>query len=147
MQKRFPLILILCLIFVGKSDIHRLCSDKAIIDENAVLKYNGDSDKTLAYNGPASCATLEVDDGYFCCYAKIKFKNQELDEKFTHKGCVVITEEHSKLVAQDDFDNLVDTLKNKFDDNNANITYKKFSIDCSSKYLSLFGIALILLFL
>ena len=84
------------------------CSDKAILDSNRRLIHDTGSDVKRVYNGPASCATLKLDNGgYRCCYIKIKFKNEDLDEKFTHKGCYEITDSDSAKYVMgdsDDFD-------------------------------------------
>ena len=131
------------------------CSDKFILDSNKVITGNTYSDVTKAYNGPASCATLKLDGGYMCCYIKIKFKNEELDEKFTHKGCYEITDSDSAKYVMgdsDDFDFkdvIIGGLENSFDPANQklNLTYKSISVDCSSKYLNLVGFALLFMLL
>ena len=131
------------------------CSDKFILDSNKVITGNTYSDVTKAYNGPASCATLKLDGGYMCCYIKIKFKNEDLDEKFTHKGCYEITDSDSAKYVMgdsDDFDFkdvIIGGLENSFDPANQklNLTYKSISVDCSSKYLNLVGFALLFMLL
>ena len=131
------------------------CSDKFILDSNRVITGNTYSDVTKAYNGPASCATLKLDGGYMCCYIKIKFKNEDLDEKFTHKGCYEITDSDSAKYVMgdsDDFDFkdvIIGGLEDSFNTANQklNLTYKSISVDCSSKYLNLVGFALLFMLL
>ena len=121
------------------------CSDKFLFEDDGTL-IDTNTDKTLAYHESASCATLSPDsedDGLLCCYIKIKFKNKELDETFTQKGCVEI--DISDTLTGEDFDTLVDEVEKNIGTYN-NVDVKKFSIDCSSKYLHLAGI-LILFFL
>ena len=141
----FSLIAISFFIFC-KSQTITDCSGKAIIDENGLLLNDQTNDVTLAFNGPASCATLEAEG--FCCYIKIKFENVILDEKFTHKGCYDLSQTvYNNITQEDDFDILIDDIEQKFDINNNNLTSKTISVDCSSKYLHLVEIALILLLL
>ena len=146
---------IVAMILVSLSVSQDSCSDKFIMDSNKVITGSTYSDVTKAYNGPASCATLKLDGGYMCCYIKIKFKNENLDEKFTHKGCYEITDStKAKNVIGDyddfDFDDvIIGELEDSFDKANEklNLTYKSISIDCSSKYLNLFGFALLFMLL
>ena len=46
-----------------------------------------------AYNGVASWTSLKTSDYATCCYIKVKLKNKEADEKFTHRGYIEITTE------------------------------------------------------
>ena len=125
------------------------CEDKAIIDENFELKYSADADYTEAYNKVSSCATLSTTNtSTVCCYMKLKFKNTIYDEKFTHKGCIEVSLE-DYLIEDTDFDKLIDDVEkfiNTFN-GNRNITVDKLSIDCSSKFIQLAGISLLLLLL
>ena len=72
-------------------------------------------------------ATLKLDGGYMCCYIKIKFKNEYIDEKFTHKGCYEITDSDSAkyvMGGSDDFDFddvIIGGLENTFDTANRNL--------------------------
>ena len=131
------------------------CSDKAILEGTGYTLKTKVSDLTYAYNEAASCVTLQPVDGTACCYIKIKFKNEDVDEKFTQKGCITITDdEYKKYVADvDDEDNFKDFTKlvrDKIEQNNGGedkIDVKSISIDCSSKFLQLAGIALLFFFL
>ena len=129
------------------------CSEKAILDSNRRLIHDTRSDVKRVYNGPASCATLKLDNGgYLCCYLKIKFKNEIYDEKFTHRGCYEITDADSaKYVMGDyddfDFDTITDGIEEAFNRHNGNMTAKTVSLDCSSKYLHLAGFALLFMLL
>ena len=147
---------IVAMILVSLSVSQDSCSDKFILDSNRVITGNTYSDVTKAYNGPASCATLKLDNGgYMCCYIKIKFKNENLDEKFTHKGCYEITDSDSAKYVMGDYDDfdfkdvIIGGLENSFDtaNRNLNLTYKSISVDCSSKYLNLVGFALLFMLL
>lgn len=124
------------------------CDDKAILD-NFVLTKSLDADYTEAYNKVSSCATLSTtNSGTACCYIKLKFKNTIYDEKFTHKGCIEVSLA-DYLLEDTDFDKLIDdteTIINKYN-GNRNITVDKLSIDCSSKFIQLAGISLLLLLL
>ena len=131
------------------------CSDKFIIDSNKKLIGSATSDVTNAYNGPASCEKLKLNGGYACCYIKIKFKNEDIDEKFTHKGCYEITDSDGKnYILGDnvdfDFDDvIVGGIKTAFDTVNTSpkLSYKSVSVDCNSKYLQIVGLALLFLLL
>lgn len=130
------------------SDIYS-CDDKAIVDKNFALINSTDADYTAAYNKASSCATLSTTStSTACCYIKLKFKNEIYDEKFTHKGCIEVS--YADYLLEDtDFDKLIDTVEdliNKFN-GDKNITVDKLSIDCSSKFIQLAGISLLLLLL
>jgi len=124
------------------------CNDKAILD-NFVLTKSLDADHTEAYNKVSSCATLSTTNtGTACCYIKLKFKNELYDEKFTHKGCIEVSLENY-LLEDADFDKLIDDTEASINTHNGNrnITVDKLSIDCSSKFIQLAGISLLLLLL
>jgi hypothetical protein len=124
------------------------CNDKAILD-NFVLTKSLDADHTEAYNKVSSCATLSTtNSGTACCYIKLKFKNEIYDEKFTHKGCIEVSLA-DYLLEDADFDKLIDDVENLTNtyNGNRNITVDKLSIDCSSKFIQLAGISLLLLLL
>ena len=148
MQKNLSFALILLtLVTLCKSELEN-CFDKAILSDYGLI-HDKRSDVTRAFNGPASCNTLKLSDGVMCCYIKFKFKNEELDKKFTHKGCYEITNDDFNLM-NDDFDNLIDKIEDNFNKKNEDtekLTYKNVDIDCSSKYLHLVGIALLFLLL
>ena len=129
------------------------CSDKAIFKDYTNYELiNNNQDKTLAYNSEASCYTLNSDsDGYHCCYVKVKFKNEQLDEKFTQKGCMEFTNEgFENAVVNDndqmDFDDFKDEIETKIEQSSG-VKVKSLSINCSSKFLHLAGIALLFFFL
>ena len=130
------------------------CSEKAILYDDYRLKGSETADVKLAYNGPSSCATLTSDKGFICCYIKLKFDNADVDEKFTHEGCYEITDDLPDYLADDedvwDFDkDVIDYIEGEFDKANQNqkLTSKKLSVDCSSKYLTLAGFALLFMLL
>ena len=88
----------------------------------------------------------DKDDIAQCCYIKLKIKNEMLDEKFDQKGCIEMS--GNDFIAEDfDFGDYVDDIKTFIELNNTNITVKKISIDCSSKYLQFVAISLILFLL
>ena len=130
------------------------CKDKRIFSENVKIPpENSIKDITYAYNGPASCATLTPTDETYgiCCYIKVKFENTLNEEKYTHKGCYEVPIEYLSDNDNYDIDDLIDQLKGYFKGNNTYTDYqleeKSFDIDCSSKYLQLFGLAFLILLL
>ena len=132
-----------------------LCSEKEILNDDYTLRESdyAASDRTLAFNEVASCATLSTD-GYTCCYIKIKFKNQQADEKYTHKGCYALTESRAidiGLSTPDTDDvkwkDIINVIEQKFDNANPNLSSKKIDLDCNSKYLHYVGFALLFLLL
>ena len=148
MQKNLTFALILLTLVTLCKSQKESCYDKAILS-NYELTQGTSGDISLAFNGPASCNTLKLSDGVMCCYIKFKFENEELDKKFTHKGCYEITNDEFNLINSDDFDAFIDDLEKKFDEKykDQKVVSKKTEIDCSSKYLHLVGIALIFLLL
>ena len=132
------------------------CKDKRIFSEDVKIPpANSTKDITYAYNGPASCATLTPTDETYgiCCYIKVKFENTLNEEKYTHKGCYEVPIEYLSDNDSYDIDDLIDQLKGFFKGNNTYndagyaLEEKSFDIDCSSKYLQLFGLAFLILLL
>ena len=125
------------------------CNAKAILsDKNVLVSGRRESDWTRAYYDAASCATLNPKDGEsMCCYIKLKFKNENLDEKFTHKGCYEVEKEIYASSDSSTFKEFVDLLENEIDIANENITVKSLSIDCSSKFLHFVGLSILLFLL
>ena len=118
------------------------CSEKTLFSSGYKLS-DTTTDRTLAYNEAASCATLKPDSttsGMMCCYIKVKFKNNDLDEKFTQKGCMEF--DATDAIINDNFDEFKDNVE-KYIQDQSGVEVKKLSIDCSSKFLHLAGIALI----
>ena len=127
------------------------CMDKSIIeDECKLVATNGDVN--LAYNEVGSCATLQTlegdddddgeDDLHFCCYAKLKIKNKQLEQKFTLKGCLEIPLE--KLVDPDlKFKDFKKEIEGYIERNNTDIEVKKLDIDCGAGFLHIVGISLL----
>ena len=143
------LVLLIALIAVPFCSAINICSDKSIMDDNGILK-NNQSDLNYAYNEAASCASLTTNsESAICCYIKLKFKNELLDETFTQKGCAEV--EISTLQSEDpDFDDFLDQTEADIEEVNGgenSIDVKSLSIDCSSKYLQLAGLALLFFFL
>ena len=118
------------------------CSEKTLFSSYYKLS-DITTDRTLAYNKAASCATLKPDGtshGLTCCYIKVKFKNTDYDEKFTQKGCMEF--DLTDVIINDNFDEFKDSVE-KYIADQSGVEVKKLSIDCSSKFLHLAGIALI----
>ena len=146
-------LLILFPITLSDTTSHK-CIDKAILDSNYHLVNSVQTDLTIAYNGVGSCISLDPDDteNQICCYIKIKFENELLDEKFTHKGCHSVPTSYLLEDADPDIEDYIDGLEDKDyfytsdTDEIYNIDYKSISIDCNSKYLAI-GFGLLLLFL
>ena len=135
------IFLLLALIIVVKNEtvIGGSCGDKGILNG---YRFSGSnySDIKHVYNGVASCASLNTDnEEAICCYAKVKFKNKEADEKFTHTGCIEVTaQEYDNGIK-----NLVKQLENDLDENDQNIKKVDVEIDCKSKYMKLTGLFLL----
>ena len=143
------------------------CKEKAILEETPRSKGLDFKikeiayDRTYAYNDVASCQSLiaEGDDafGSICCYIKLKFKNPILDEKFTQKGCFEFNLTRFATESDDKFDFgvYIDQIQKSIEDKDYQmegtekfkVEVKTLDIDCSSKYLHLVGLALILFLL
>ena len=151
-KKLFLSIVVLSLVSLS---LQLKCTDKAIFSEDVrIPPANSTKDITYAYNGPASCATLsptEDKTNGMCCYIKVKFENTLNEEKYTHKGCYEVPIQYLSDNDNYDIDDLIDQLKGFFKGNNSYPDYqleeKSFDIDCSSKYLQLFGLAFLILLL
>ena len=153
-KKLFLSIVVLSLVSFS---LQLTCADKRIFEttSNMVIPpANSTKDITKAYNGPASCATLPPTENStygMCCYIKVKFENTLNEEKYTHKGCYEVPIEYLSDNDNYDIDDLIDQLKGFFKGNNSYPDYqleeKSFDIDCSSKYLQLFGLAFLILLL
>ena len=143
------------------------CKEKAILEEisgskglNFTIKEIA-YDRTYAYNDVASCQSLyaEGDEafGSMCCYIKLKFKNPILDEKFTQKGCFEFNLTRYATESDDKFDfgDYKEWIKESIEAKDYQmegtekfkVEVKTLDIDCSSKYLHLVGLALILFLL
>ena len=127
------------------------CSEKKIVDIDYTL-INTQSDINYAYNEAASCASLKPDNDALCCYIKIKFKNEKMDETFTQKGCYEVGMDVFQDIENDayDFKDFKDNVEKGIEDKYGGDDYinvKSLSIDCSSKYLHLAGLALLFFFL
>ena len=135
MQTKIVLGFLALIIYAYAYDLGRDCSTKALLN-GYELSYSTYANTKRAYNGVASCESLNTDAEYSeCCYMKIKFKNTVADEKFTHRGCIEITsEEYSKIKAYRN--NLEDLLIQ----NNYNISKVDIDIDCNSKIIKLTGL-------
>ena len=120
------------------------CTDKSLLNGYELGVNN--ADVTKAYNKVASCATLTTKDNEMCCYIKIKFDNNQYDETFTQKGCYVFNTKNY-LDEEFDFDELIENLENNVTSHNDQIEVDKISIDCSSRFLQLVGLSLLLLLL
>ena len=153
-KKLFLSIVVLSLVSLS---LQGSCALKSIFSENVKIPpENSTKDITKAYNGPASCATLtptiNTTHG-MCCYIKVKFENTLNEEKYTHKGCYEVSIEYLSDNDNYDIDDLIDELKGFFKGNNTYndagyaLEEKSFDIDCSSKYLQLFGLAFLILLL
>ena len=153
-KKLFLSIVVLSLVSFS---LQLTCADKSIFSENVKIPpENSTKDITYAYNGPASCATLPPTKNStygMCCYIKVKFENTLNEEKYTHKGCYEVPIEYLSDNDNYDIDDLIDQLKGYFKGNNTYndagyaLEEKSFDIDCSSKYLQLFGLAFLILLL
>ena len=117
------------------------CSDKAILNSRNRILNSSYGDLKRAFSHEASCMSLKSGDNKICCYIKNKFKNEVSDEKYTHKGCIEVTaKQYSEIKG------FISTLESSVN-NQTNISKSHISIDCSSKYLKLFGLLLFTLIL
>ena len=147
------IFLLICFLSATFSQVGDSCSDRAILDDDQKLIYDNYADINKVFNGVASCISLKTDDDKTCCYIKAKFENELFDEKFTHKGCIEID---NSLLYDDieyDIDDRIDDMLDKYDyaitgaTNGEKIVFKKFEIDCSSRFVQLTGFALLLFLL
>ena len=153
-MKAISILLLLCFLSnkLCAENLYK-CQSKSLFkaSDSLVLEAT-DGDVIKAYNEVASCASLDTDDDeypddlYTCCYIKLKIKNEQLDEKFDQKGCIQMSVD-DYIIEDFDFKDYVDDVKEFIELNNTNITVKKISIDCSSKYLQFVAISLILFLL
>ena len=151
MNSIFLLFALLCVPLCLAQDVEEkktsiYCTDKSLLNGNALL-YPG-SDVTLAYNKEASCATLQTTSNEnICCYMKIKFENEYLDETFTQKGCIEVDLNHTVDINDDDrFEAFLDTKEAEIS-KASNVTVDKLSIDCSAKFIKIFTLSLLLFLL
>ena len=139
---KIKIIFLLLALIIGvknQTTMAQECEDKSIFSSPNSLSESTYSDVKFVYNGVASCASLKTADDAICCYAKVKFKNKEADEKFTHTGCIEVTAaDYDKGVK-----NLVKELENGIDENDQNIKKVDVEIDCKSKYMKLTGLFLL----
>ena len=139
---KIKIIFLLLALIIGvknQTTMGQKCEDKSIFSDGSTLSESTYSDVKFVYNGVASCASLKTAPNAICCYAKVKFKNKEADEKFTHTGCIEVTaEDYDKGVK-----NLVKELENGIDENDPNIKKVDVEIDCKSKYMKLTGLFLL----
>ena len=153
---KYILISLLILFPITLSDTtSHACSWKKIINSDGHLSNSPNGDLTLAYNKVGSCISLQTDnDDEVCCYIKIRFKNELLDERFTHKGCQPVQTKYLLEDADPDIDDYIDSLEIDYNyvndpdepDDPYQIEYKSVEIDCISKFLTI-GFGLLLLFL
>ena len=140
---KIKIIFLLLALIIGvknQTTMGQECEDKSIFSSLNSLSESTYSDVKFVYNGVASCASLRTaEDSAICCYAKVKFKNKEADEKFTHTGCIEVTaQEYDNGIK-----NLVKQLENDLDENDQNIKKVDVEIDCKSKYMKLTGLFLL----
>ena len=153
------LFLILCILLSLAICERTQCSEKEIltkIGKNYTIANNDiTGDKTLAFNGVASCASLETEENEVCCYIKVKFENEVLDEKFTHKGCIRLDQSILYEDPLTDIDDFIEELEENQDyyldkDSDGDplyLKYKNVEIDCSSRFIEIAGLALLLFLL
>ena len=155
-MKAISILLLLCFLSnkLWAESLYKCQSKSLFKASNSLVLEATDGDVIKAYNEVASCASLDtdedpdedLDDLYTCCYIKLKIKNEQLDEKFDQKGCIQKSA-NDYIIEDFDFKDYVDDVKEYIESNNTNITVKKISIDCSSKYLQFVAISLILFLL
>ena len=117
------------------SDYGGYCINKAITTTSGLIGPNY-QDYNTVYNGLPSCITLINENG-LCCYMKVKFRNVDADEKYTHKGCVAISESNFQNI-----DGAI-TDQETYITNGGGVDKVDVDIDCSSKYIKLAGLVLL----
>ena len=152
MQSKY--FLVLCFLSAVLCQAGQSCSEKAILSNDQKLLYENYADKTLVFNDVASCVSLKTDEDKTCCYIKTKFENELLDEKFTHEGCIEINNIYLYDDVDVDIDDVIDGMLDDSHDyvipeatDGEQIVFKKFEIDCSSRFIQMAGIALLLFLL
>jgi len=137
METKMMLFLLLtlfgCVILLGGE-----CESKAILEDYEFLS-DTYADIKSAYHGIASCISLHNDDeNSLCCYLKIKFRNKQVDKKYTHRGCI-------PMLAKDveDLDNFIDNYEAEMEKRNENIDKVDIDIDCNSKFMKITGLVLL----
>ena len=140
MKIRITFLLLALIIGVkNQTTMGQECEEKSIFSGRNSLSESTYSDVKFVYNKVASCASLKTADYAICCYAKVKFKNKEADEKFTHTGCIEVTaQEYNNGIK-----NLVKELEDKLEENDSNLKKVDVEIDCKSKYMKLTGLFLL----
>jgi hypothetical protein len=112
------------------------CSNKTILNSDSSLIYDSFADHKEAFNNIASCALLHSDLDTACCYIKAKFRNRAADKKYTHRGCIQITEANWGNI-----DNFIGETESKIA-NDENIDKVDVEIDCNSKFIKLTALVL-----
>ena len=145
---KIKIIFLLLALIIGvknQTTMGQKCEDKSIFSSPNSLSESTYSDVKFVYNKVASCASLKTaDDDAICCYAKVKFKNKEADEKFTHTGCIEVTAKEYDNGIKNLVKELEDKLEeNDLDENYQNIKKVDVEIDCKSKYMKLTGLFLL----
>jgi hypothetical protein len=111
-----------------------LCNDKSILSNDTIM---GSEDITKAFSKSSSCVSLETSgEMNKCCYIKAKFKNETTGQTYKQKGCLE--------VPFDEYTHIKDKIKGIKNNINSldKIKKAKVNIDCSSKYINLFGLFL-----
>ena len=114
------------------------CSSKTILDRKGILLYNGYADHKSAFNGIGSCISLHSGDNTVCCYIKVKFKNKEADQRFTHRGCIEIKENEWAVIKE-----TINQLERNITSPNITVEKQDVEIDCHSKLIKLTGLILL----
>ena len=119
------------------------CSTKYILNGNT-LKYDAYSDYEAAYHKIASCASLRSTYNTACCYLRVKFKNNVAGERYTHKGCIEITGNEWQNIKS-----VINSLEGNITSgvSGLELSKRKVSIDCYSKYIKLAGLFIFALLL
>ena len=147
----FLLVTLLAIPFCASQ--YTTCKEKGLFsDSNQTVLISNDGDVNKAYNGIGSCATLTTDnDDGFCCYMKLKIKNNLYDEKYTQKGCYELRiSDYLDLEDGYEFGDLIKDIEAAINEKNKNIHVQDadiVSLDCSSKFIQLLGISLLFLLL
>ena len=116
------------------------CDEKSILHQNnKTLKYDSFQDHYSAYNKVPSCASLHTDENKACCYMKIKYKNDWADKKYTHHGCIQVSEKEYEAGVKE----LTKEYESEIESKDSNLKKVKVSIDCNSNIIKLTGLVLL----
>ena len=135
------------------------CDDKKIVQTESngyslvaeeLSDYYLQNDYKKAFYKSASCATLNTDNDYLCCYMKVRYKLDVAKSHYTSRGCVPVS--YTNLQSSDNFDNMRKAYEDGIENFYASSTASTVSdvdvdIDCNSKFIKFTALAFLMLLL